>query len=122
MGSLALQAISPSDLARALDCELGEARKIVSAVHRDRSIDGPLVGVRRVVMERARAAGHVPALTVVSEQASKVDPFVKYVVQSGDDVVETVRIPLEREGRFSVCVSSQAGCALACAFCATGRL
>ncbi len=25
-------------------------------------------------------------------------------------------------GRFSACVSSQAGCALACAFCATGRL
>ena len=35
---------------------------------------------------------------------------------------ETVRIPLEREGRFTVCVSSQVGCALACAFCATGRL
>src|SRR5438552_3116926 len=55
MGPIALQAVSPSDLARALDCELGEARKIVSAVHRDRSIDGPLVGVRRVVMDRARA-------------------------------------------------------------------
>lgn len=33
-----------------------------------------------------------------------------------------MRIPLERQGRFSACVSSQAGCALACAFCATGRL
>jgi 23S rRNA (adenine2503-C2)-methyltransferase len=32
-----------------------------------------------------------------------------------------VRIPLERAGRFSACVSSQAGCALACTFCATGR-
>jgi 23S rRNA (adenine2503-C2)-methyltransferase len=37
-------------------------------------------------------------------------------------VVEAVRIPLERPGRFTACVSSQAGCALACAFCATGRL
>src|SRR6185437_11861584 len=37
-------------------------------------------------------------------------------------VVETVRIPLETRGRFSVCVSSQVGCALACAFCATGRM
>jgi 23S rRNA (adenine2503-C2)-methyltransferase len=33
-----------------------------------------------------------------------------------------VRIPLQQAGRVSVCVSSQAGCALACAFCATGRL
>jgi 23S rRNA (adenine2503-C2)-methyltransferase len=32
-----------------------------------------------------------------------------------------VRIPLERP-RWSVCVSSQVGCALACAFCETGRL
>jgi 23S rRNA (adenine2503-C2)-methyltransferase len=34
---------------------------------------------------------------------------------------ETVRIPLLAP-RFSVCVSSQAGCALGCAFCRTGRL
>jgi 23S rRNA (adenine2503-C2)-methyltransferase len=33
-----------------------------------------------------------------------------------------VRIPLEKEGRFCVCVSSQAGCAQGCTFCATGRL
>jgi len=33
-----------------------------------------------------------------------------------------VRIPLEHPDRFSVCVSSQVGCALGCAFCATGRL
>ena len=33
-----------------------------------------------------------------------------------------MRIPLEREGRFCVCVSSQAGCAQGCTYCATGRL
>jgi 23S rRNA (adenine2503-C2)-methyltransferase len=59
---------------------------------------------------------------VVAERASRVDPFVKYVIETAGDVIETVRIPLERAGRFSVCVSSQAGCALACAFCATGRM
>ncbi|HVY48137.1 MAG TPA: radical SAM protein, partial [Minicystis sp.] len=48
---------------------------------------------------------------------------VKYALRTADDhVVETVRIPLERAGRFTACVSSQVGCALACAFCATGRL
>ncbi len=34
---------------------------------------------------------------------------------------EAVRIPLERP-RFSVCVSSQVGCALGCRFCETGRI
>jgi 23S rRNA (adenine2503-C2)-methyltransferase len=37
-------------------------------------------------------------------------------------VIESVRIPLEKSGRFSVCVSSQVGCALGCKFCATGRM
>jgi 23S rRNA (adenine2503-C2)-methyltransferase len=36
--------------------------------------------------------------------------------------IETVRIPLEKPGRFVVCVSSQVGCAIGCRFCATGRL
>src|SRR5580700_10991202 len=119
---LALRAITPEALSQALACEIGEARKIVSAVHRDRPL-GPLVGVRRATMTLARAHGVVPSLRVLETSASRVDPFVKYVVQTPDgEVVETVRIPLERAGRFSVCVSSQSGCALACAFCATGRL
>jgi 23S rRNA (adenine2503-C2)-methyltransferase len=120
-GVLPLQAVVPAALARALGCEISEARKIVSAVHRDRPL-APMSGVRRETMRTALERCSVPALRVVAEQASRVDPFVKYVVESGGNVVETVRIPLEREGRFSVCVSSQAGCALACAFCATGRL
>jgi 23S rRNA (adenine2503-C2)-methyltransferase len=118
---IALQAVAPAALARALGCELGEARKIVSAVHRDRPL-APTPGVRRATLEAARARGVVPEVRVVAESASRVDPFVKYVIETGGDVVEAVRIPLERQGRFSVCVSSQAGCALACAFCATGRL
>jgi 23S rRNA (adenine2503-C2)-methyltransferase len=59
---------------------------------------------------------------VVDRQASRVDPFVKYLFQAADgQVFEAVRIPLERP-RWSVCVSSQVGCALGCAFCETGRL
>jgi 23S rRNA (adenine2503-C2)-methyltransferase len=132
-----LQAIVPEALARALGCEIGEARKIVSAVQRDKPLV-PMPGVRRGTLQAALARGFVPTVRVLAEQASRVDPFVKYVIQTqtggvGSDatsgleaaerhVVETVRIPLERQGRFSVCVSSQAGCALACAFCATGRL
>jgi 23S rRNA (adenine2503-C2)-methyltransferase len=65
----------------------------------------------------------VPTLELVNEQASKIDPFVKYALRTHDGhVIETVRIPLEKPGRFSVCVSSQVGCALGCKFCATGRM
>ena len=59
---------------------------------------------------------------MADRRRSLVDPFAKYLFRGADGALfETVRIPLERP-RFSVCVSSQVGCALACAFCETGRL
>ncbi len=120
---LALQATTPEALALAAGIDLSEARKIVSAVHRERSLEGGIAGVRRESMARARALGHVPALEVVEDVGSRVDPFRKLLFRTHDgELVETVRIPLERAGRFSVCVSSQIGCALACSFCATGRM
>lgn len=123
MHALALQAVTPDALASRLGVTLGEARKIVSTVHRWRSLDEPLQGVRRTSLEAVRSHGSLPTLGLRARQASAVDPFVKFALETPDaQLIETVRIPLEKAGRFSVCVSSQIGCALACAFCATGRL
>jgi 23S rRNA (adenine2503-C2)-methyltransferase len=36
--------------------------------------------------------------------------------------IESVLIPVPRENRYTVCVSSQVGCSLSCKFCATGRM
>jgi 23S rRNA (adenine2503-C2)-methyltransferase len=102
---------------------LDEARTIVSAVHRDRDPFLPNSRVRRVAREAVARAGCVPSLAVEHSAKSSLDPFVKLVFRTNDErLVESVRIPLERPGRFSACVSSQVGCALACTFCATGRL
>ncbi len=58
----------------------------------------------------------LPAL--LSEQASK-DGTIKWLFESGaGQAVETVFIP--EPGRGTLCISSQVGCALDCAFCATG--
>jgi 23S rRNA (adenine2503-C2)-methyltransferase len=120
---LALQAVTPADLARAVpEVSLAEARKIVAAVHRGEPVVASSA-VRGSAARAARAAGDTPCLTVLAETASAIDPFVKYLVAAPDGAqFEAVRIPLEHPGRFTVCVSSQVGCALACAFCATGRL
>ncbi len=120
---LALQAITPQALADSCaPLTIADARKVVSAVHRGIPVE-LVAGVRRVAMDAVRAAGRVPTLAVQAVRYSAVDPFVKFALRTGDGhVVEAVRIPLERAGRFSACVSSQVGCALACAFCATGRL
>ena len=45
----------------------------------------------------------------------------KYLIGFQDGVyVETVGLP-SQDGRLTVCCSSQAGCAMGCAFCATGK-
>ena len=120
---IALQAVTPAALAAQVEgVTLAEARKLVAMVHRGEPVH-PSSAVRRSAAEAALAAGHVPTLAVRTREASAVDPFEKLVLTLPDgNAIETVRIPLERAGRFTACVSSQVGCALACAFCATGRM
>ena len=48
------------------------------------------------------------------------DGTQKYLFRLADgQTVETVRIPME-EGRATLCISSQVGCAMQCSFCLTG--
>jgi len=99
------------------------ARRIVGrVVGEDRDdLDGIHGVSRRLALEMA-ARSRTTRLEVLDRRASRMDPFVKYLFRAPDGrVFEAVRIPLERP-RWSVCVSSQAGCALGCAFCETGRL
>jgi 23S rRNA (adenine2503-C2)-methyltransferase len=120
---LALQALTPEQLAaRVPGVTVAEARKVVAQVHRGEPVTATSA-IRRVVADAVRAAGEVPSLQVVAETPSAIDPFVKYLLAGPDGArFEAVRIPLENPERFSVCVSSQVGCALGCAFCATGKL
>lgn len=58
---------------------------------------------------------------VVDRQVSK-DRTRKYLIEYDDGIrVETVAIPSRNGERLTVCFSTQAGCAIGCAFCATGR-
>jgi len=62
-------------------------------------------------------------LRVLERVEDPADGFVKYLFEHPDgEVSEAVRIPLHKDGRFTVCLSSQVGCAMGCDFCATGRL
>jgi 23S rRNA (adenine2503-C2)-methyltransferase len=120
----ALQSLTPEQLVRDFPpIALAEARRVVSAVHREQDLEQPLPHVRRLALEQVRQGGHVPRLELIEEQRSTIDPFVKLAFRTHDaHVIEAVRIPLENHKRFSACVSSQAGCALGCRFCATGTL
>lgn len=119
-----LQAITPEDLVQAVSgITLQEARKIISAVHRSDFLPASVRMTRRASVEAVRIAGSIPRLVIQEVYRSAIDPFVKYALVTPDKLsIETVRIPLEHHQRFSACVSSQAGCGLACAFCATGKM
>ena len=100
-----------------------DARRIVGAFYRFDHLPQRIRNVRRSSIDAVRAAAALPELIARGIHASRIDPFVKFSFATTDGhVIETVRIPLERAGRFSVCVSSQAGCAFSCSFCATGRM
>lgn len=103
---------------------LPEARRILSLAHRTGRLP-PVTpaGIRRAPYLAVRSSFDVATLPIIDRRASALDPFVKYALRAADGaIVEAVRIPLERPGRFVACVSSQVGCAIGCAFCATGRM
>ena len=105
-------------------------------------------GLTRAQAQAIAARAVWPELEIIERRRAE-DGFVKYLFRAPGDrreaAVEAVRIPLpdpaharelkerRRAGlaaglqalptaKFTVCLSSQAGCALACDFCATGRL
>jgi 23S rRNA (adenine2503-C2)-methyltransferase len=70
---------------------------------------------------RAKVAEHLqPALATAAESVSDDGETVKWLWTLADGhQVETVL--MHYPDRTTVCVSSQAGCAMACSFCATGQ-
>ena len=107
-------------LARALDIGLDDARRILGAVvGRGRTVREAR-NVRREVLARAAALSHQRLR--VEAVADARDGFRRYLFALPDGLrVESVRIPLFHT-HYTLCLSSQVGCALGCAFCATGRL
>jgi 23S rRNA (adenine2503-C2)-methyltransferase len=108
-------------LARKAGIALEDARRITGAVIGRGSSLRDARNVRREVLDRVASlttAGELRQLEVVDAR----DGFRKYLLALPDGArIETVRIPLY-DTHHVVCVSSQAGCALGCVFCATGEL
>lgn len=74
---------------------------------------------KRVAFESDR----LPGLRLEQQRTSRIDSFTKLLFRSVDDLpIETVIIPLHVAGRYTVCLSSQVGCAMGCRFCATARM
>jgi 23S rRNA (adenine2503-C2)-methyltransferase len=110
--------------------ELGEpsyrARQIFHSLHQrlvgswDACTDLP-ARLRMALAQRYRAVSGDLVVQALSKDGTRKRLLRLYDGQE----IETVAIPAtspEGAHRLSVCVSTQAGCAMACTFCATGRM
>jgi 23S rRNA (adenine2503-C2)-methyltransferase len=96
------------------------AQQLFRWIHqRGESDFGAMSDLAKSLREKLAGVAQVTPLAVVSEQAS-TDGTIKWLFDvGGGDAVETVFIP--EDDRGTLCVSSQAGCAVGCRFCSTGH-
>ena len=106
-------------------CEsLGEKRyratQLFRWIHQRGAADfGQMSDLARSLREQLPALACVRPLELASEQAS-ADGTIKWLFSvGGGDAIETVFIP--EADRGTLCISSQAGCAVGCRFCSTGH-
>jgi len=78
-----------------------------------------MTDLAKSLRDKLASEGAVEALPVASEQVA-TDGTIKWLFDvGGGDAIETVFIPEAERG--TLCISSQAGCAVNCSFCATGH-
>ncbi len=106
-------------------CEgLGEKRfratQLFRWIHQRGATDfGQMTDLAKSLREKLPASAHIQGLKTVSRHDS-ADGTIKWLFDVGaGDVIETVFIP--ESDRGTLCISSQAGCAVGCRFCSTGH-
>jgi 23S rRNA (adenine2503-C2)-methyltransferase len=109
----------------AVFCEgLGEKRfratQLFRWIHqRGMSQFDDMTDLAKSLRDKLKVHAHVASLPILSQQISK-DGTIKWLFDVGSgDAIETVFIP--EEDRGTLCISSQAGCAVGCRFCSTGH-
>jgi 23S rRNA (adenine2503-C2)-methyltransferase len=111
------------DALRSLVAGLGEpayrAEQLYSWLYEKRVASiGEMTDLPKALRERL-AAAHEVRWPVVMERALSADGTIKFLFRLDDGAtIESVFIPEER--RRTICISTQAGCPLKCAFCLTG--
>ena len=104
--------------------ELGEkpfrARQVLKWIHRRGAADfDAMTDIAKELRAKLATAASIEPPVVVGDGTAP-DGTRKWLLKvDGANAVEAVFIP--EDGRGTLCVSSQAGCTLDCAFCATGK-
>ena len=96
------------------------ARQVLRWIHRSGQGDfDAMTDIAKSLREKLRIMASVTPPVIVSDKLSD-DGTRKFLFDvGGGNAVETVFIP--EDDRGTLCVSTQAGCALDCSFCSTGK-
>ena len=96
------------------------ARQVLRWIHHFGESDfNAMTDIAKSLREKLIATAAVSPAPTISDKLSD-DGTRKFLFDVGNrNAVETVFIP--EDDRGTLCISSQAGCALECAFCSTGR-
>ncbi len=102
--------------------EMGEpafrGKQVFRWLHRGATSFGQMTDLSKTLRETLERTSFITAPTVERKQVSKLDGTIKYLWRLGDgNCVETVLMRY-RHGN-TVCISSQVGCRMGCAFCAS---
>jgi 23S rRNA (adenine2503-C2)-methyltransferase len=119
-----IKALSPAEL-RELVAELGlpafRADQLIAWLHGRGAVSfDQMTDLGVPLREKLAARFTIGSATIDQRVESRLDGTRKYLMRFSDgQTVETVGLPVG--DRLTVCFSTQAGCAMACAFCATGK-
>ncbi len=103
---------------------LGEKRfratQLFRWIHQKGARDfGQMSDLAKSLRDKLQGVARIEGLPVISQHES-ADGTIKWLFDVGDgNAVESVFIP--EDDRGTLCVSSQAGCAVGCRFCSTGH-
>jgi 23S rRNA (adenine2503-C2)-methyltransferase len=109
-----------------LESGAGVALKVYRRVLLDGRFEPEAFGIKPASVEawRREFSLELPRVVRVIDEPSNLDAHtIKAVLATKDGFeIEIVRIPMGGGERFTLCVSSQVGCKLACKFCETGKM
>ncbi len=95
------------------------AKQTLKWLHQSQVTDfSAMTDIAKSTRDTLAAHAEIRDLTVIRDSTAS-DGTRKWLFDVGSSAVDAVFIP--EEGRGTLCISSQAGCALDCAFCSTGK-
>lgn len=110
------------EICRAAKLPAFRAKQILQGLYKDKIADWSALTTLPGAVREAFARDYpLDTLKEVRRTPSGVDGVTKFLLEAADgERIETVWIPAD--GRITQCISSQVGCDMHCAFCASGQL